>query len=68
MTEPRFGAALPDELREPQKIKTLDPAPHLPFANLCEPPVPCMSLTEKVCYTVIALCMAVIIGATRYWS
>ena len=68
MKEPRFGSALSDELREPQKIKTLDPAPHLPFANLCEPGFPKMSLVEKICYTLIAGAAAMIIGASRYWS
>lgn len=66
MKEPRFGSALPDELREPQKIKTLDPAPRLPFANLCEPAMPRMSSSEKVCYA-LTLCAALLIGTARYW-
>lgn len=31
MKEPRFGQALPDHLREPQRFASCDPHPHLPL-------------------------------------
>lgn len=65
--EPRFGGALPDELREPQRIKTTDPAPHLPFCNLAEPGYPTMSTKEKVIYGIIIALVVVAVATVRYW-
>ena len=40
MTKPRFGSGLVGSSRHPQRYATQDPAPHLPFSNPVEPPLP----------------------------
>lgn len=40
MTKPRFGSELVGSARHPQRYATQDPAPHLPFSNPVEPPLP----------------------------
>jgi len=63
MKEPRFGSALSEELRRPQRFAHTDPARHLPFANLCEPGYPKISFTETALYVILAALIVALIAA-----